>query len=403
MIKSIQIAGNARYGGATYLMLEWCRYLLNKGCRVDALCTDAVMLKELRKIPEIRVVESIYIPREIRPITDLIAFKKTFELFCREQYDVVHTYTATPSFIGRMAARMARVPVIVNHQGGWAVNPTSSLPQRIFYTPLEYLGALASTKTICVSHAEARLAKQLNTAPRYKLVTISNGIKPERFVRAAKNNSRQKMRQELGFSDSQILIGTTSRLVPGKGNEILIKALTHLKEINQKDPVTLLFAGDGIDRRKLENLANSLGLADQVRFLGFVEDIASFLAAVDYFAIATLTEGMSISLLEAMASAKPVVATSIPPNQELIHNKTTGLLVPVNSPTAMANAITRFMKNPVLAARCAMAAQQRVKNYYTLERMFDETWKLYVRLLNNKIPESVLKHRIQTSFRKTAT
>ena len=331
---------------------------------------------------------------------DLIAFKQAFSLFLKEKYDVVHTYTATPSFIGRMAARLAGVPVIVNHQGGWAVNPYSSLPERLFYTPLEYLGALASTKTICVSHAETKLARQLHTAPRNKLVTIANGINPENFIRAQEDNRRKMMRRKLGFSDTHILIGTTSRLVPGKGNETLIESLLHLKDTIKNVPLTLLFAGDGVDRNKLEKLTHSLGLTHQIRFLGFIKDIISFLAAIDYFVIGTLSEGMSVSLLEAMAAAKPVVATLIPPNQELIDNEKTGLLVPVESPTAMANAIARYIKNPDMAKRCSLTAQRRVLDYYTLDRMFNQTWKLYIRLLRLKKPGTFYDYGLHTSFEK---
>ena len=390
MIKSIQIVGNAKYGGATYLMLEWCKYLIERGCKVDVLSTDNTMVSELHKIPGVHVIDSIYIPREIKPVDDLRAFAQIISLVYQKRYDVVHTYTATPSFLGRMAACFVGVPVIVAHQGGWAVNEYSSLLEKIVFTPLEYLAVLASTKTICVSHAEAILARQLGTAPQHKLVTIVNGVNPQAFIAATENGLGEAMRRKLGISADHLLIGSTGRLAPGKGNETLIQAMASLRKLIKGVPLTLLFAGDGVEQKKLENLVHTLGLEKQVRFLGFQRDIPAFLAGIDVFVTPTLSEGLSISLLEAMVTARPIVATSILPNMELIEHKVTGLLAPVQSPEGIAQAIATFVQKPELAQHCSRAARKRVLECYTLDRMFEETWNLYIGLLKHKRPESML-------------
>ena len=389
-MKSLQIAGNARYGGATYLMIGWSKYLLEQGCEVHALCTDERMMSEFRKTPAVRIIDSIFIPREISPVTDLRAFARLMALLRREHYDVVHTYTATPSFLGRVAARLAGVPVTVNHQGGWAVNEESSLPERLIFTPLEYLATLACTRNICVSHSEMQKAKELHLAPRRKLVTIVNGMNARPFVEAAQNKAtRQTFREALKVSAEQVVIGNTGRLVPGKGNDVLIRALAHLNSLLPETPVVLALAGDGTDRERLEALIASLNLQDQVHLLGFYTDIPAFLAGIDIFVTPTFTEGMSISLLEAMAAACPIVASDIPANAELIKHEVTGLLSPVKSAEQTAHAIARLIKDPASATRWAKTAQQQVLDYYTLDRMFAETWELYQALYKGDVSAQV--------------
>jgi glycosyltransferase involved in cell wall biosynthesis len=124
-------------------------------------------------------------------------------------------------------------------------------------------------------------------------------------------------------------------------------------------------------------LIQSLNLNEQVRLIGFISDIPSFLAAIDIFASPSLWEGLSISLLEAMAAAKPIVTTSILPNAELIDHEITGLLIPPRSPEQIAQAITRFVNDNELADSCGNNARNLVLESFTLDRMFQETLDLY--------------------------
>lgn len=383
-MKSLQVVGDSKYGGATYLILEWCKYLIDQSCKVDVLSTDKTTVSELRKLSGVRVVDSILIPREIELLSDLHAFVQLLSLLRENHYDIVHTYTATPGFLGRIAARLVGTPVILHHQAAWTVTDFSSTLERLLYTPLEYLATLASTKSVSVSHAIARQASQLHIAPNNKLVTICNGIEPWPFITAAQNGVGKRFRQELGIPADHMLIGNTGRLWPQKDNETLIRAMVHLKSHVTHIPFVLLLVGDGPDRQKLEDMAYSLGLGEQVKLLGFRRDIPAILAGFDIFVNPSLREGLSISILEAMASAKPIVTTSILPNAELIEHEVTGLLVNPRSPEQVALAISRFVNEPELAQKCGETARQRVLERYTLDRMVQETWDLYISLLQEK-------------------
>jgi len=387
-MKTLQIAGNSVYGGDTYLLLGWCRYLVEKGWQVDVLATDATTITALQKIVGVRVVDSIYIPREISPLADVRALFQLLALMRSQKYQVVHTYSATPGFLGRIAARLIGVPVIVHHQISWNGGDFASLAGKIMYRPLEALATLASTRSICVSHATIDQARKHRLVPLNKLVTICNGIDPADFI-ASNSSTRESMRHELGISRETLVIGNTGRLGPQKDNQTLIRAMIHLKALLPRKPFVLMLAGDGPDQQMLEGIVHSLGITDQVRLLGFFRDIPAFLAASDIFVSPSLWEGLSISLMEAMAAAKSIVASSIPPNAELIEHEVSGLLVRPKSPEQVAEAIARFVQDPGLAQRCAKAARHRVLEHYTIDRMFRETWNLYINLLTNKRSDSI--------------
>jgi glycosyltransferase involved in cell wall biosynthesis len=381
--RTLQIVGDSKYGGAGYLLLRWCDYLVSRGWEVDVLATDPFVVAKLEEINHVCVIKDILIPREITPLQDLSAFFKLMNRMKRERYRVVHTYTAAPSFLGRIAARLSGVPVIVHHQAGWTVTDFSSPLEKLIYTSLEYIATLASTRSICVSHAIKQQAAQLHIAPLHKLVTICNGIDPQPFIAASEKRAIQ--RKTLEIPDGCLAIGSTGRLSLQKDNATLIRGAAYLRENLPSLDFRLLLAGDGPDFPQLDALRHELNLTDHVRFLGICHEIPEFLAALDVFISSTLREGMSISILEAMAAAKPIVATSIAPNVELIEDGVTGLLAPVKMPEKIAEAITRFVQEPVLAQKCALGARRRLLENYTLDRMFQETWDLYLDLLGEKV------------------
>jgi glycosyltransferase involved in cell wall biosynthesis len=181
-----------------------------------------------------------------------------------------------------------------------------------------------------------------------------------------------------------LAIGSTGRLCAQKDIATLIYGVAHLRKIQPDLKFLLLLAGHGPDLSKLRALTDELHMAEYIKFLGFLREIPNFLAALDIFISSSLKEGMSISILEAMAARKPIITTAIPPNAELIEDMVTGLLIPVKSPESVARSILKFVYKPDLAQKCAIEARAQVLKKYTINRMFHETWELYNNLLNCK-------------------
>ncbi len=387
MNSTLQIVGNSKFGGATYLIISWCKYLVEKGWAVSVLTTDKETIAALSEIQGLRIVNSVFIPREINPLQDVKIFFQLVRLLKDSNFDVVHTYTATPGFLGRVAARIAGVPVIVHHQAGWTVTDFSSFTEKIIYTPLEYIATLASTRGICVSHAIREEAEVRHLSPAKKLITICNGIEATPFITSDTVVAGEALRKELGIPPDHVIVGSTGRLAEQKDYQTFLTACKNFTDALTQTQVAIVIAGDGPCREELEHLANSLGIQDTVYFLGFVRNIPSVLALMDIYVTSTIREGLSISILEAMASAKPIVATSIGPNRELIEHEVTGLLVEPKSPEQLAHALTRFIEDPNLARDCAAAARKRMLTDYTLDRMFQETIDLYADLLAERKPQ----------------
>jgi glycosyltransferase involved in cell wall biosynthesis len=383
-MKVLQVVGDSKFGGATYLILEWCKFLLARGCEVHVLSTDKETIAELKRIRGVSVVQSIYIPRNIAPAADTLALVQLVRLIRNRRYHVVHTHTSTPGVIGRAAAWIARAPVRLHTAHGWPVCEFSGLAERVLYPPLENAAARMSTRVICVSDAALSQGRRFRLAPAKKLVVVRNGIDPVAFSKNYEGAGR-RLREELGLPPDCLLIGSTSRLAKQKDLESLVRSVPFLRKLLFGRKLVVLLAGDGPERAALEALAVKLRVNHYIRFLGFRRDIPQFLAALDVFVNTSLWEGLSISLLEAMAAERPIVTTDIEANAELIEDAATGFLVGVQAPEEIAVAIAQFARDKRLATRCAKAARRRLLAEFTLDRMFQDQWELYEDLRNKRI------------------
>ncbi len=175
-------------------------------------------------------------------------------------------------------------------------------------------------------------------------------------------------KRRLGIAAERPLIGTVGRLEPRKGTATLLAALAAVRADGRHDPA-LVVVGDGPLRSDLAVEAERLGVAPHVQFLGDRADVLGVLEALDVFVLPSRTEGMSNALLEAMAAARPVVATAVGGTPEVIAEGSSGLLVPADAPPAMAAAIARLLDDAALAARLGAAARQTVEARYGAKSM----------------------------------
>lgn len=225
-----------------------------------------------------------------------------------------------------------------------------------------------------VSVSEGALAQTPDSAPRDRLRVIRNGVIPVTSAR-----SRAEMRRELGLGDRLTAI-IVARVDGLKGHETILTALARMRE--QGTPVTVLVAGDGSERARLEATADSAGLTpDWIRFLGFRADVPDLLAAADFFLLPSVTEGLPLSLLEAMSMGLPAVATPVGGIPEVIRPGQDGLLVPVNDADALAAAMSRLCEDSRLLGALGQEARRRVIRDFSFERMTREYLSLYEQLM----------------------
>ena len=292
-------------------------------------------------------------------------------LFHALRPDVVHTrnWTCIDAILG---ARLARVPVVIQGEHGRdAVDPEGRNRNR---QRVRRLLAPLVTQFVTVSRDLARWLVEEVRIPAGKIRTICNGVDLHRFD----GRGREEARRLLGIPDGAITIGTVGRLDPVKDHVGLIHAFARLAD----DPrALLLVVGDGPIRGELDTTVASLGLTGRVRLLGELHDIHRVMAALDVFVLASLGEGISNTILEAMATGLPVVATSVGGNPELVVHGLTGLLVPPRCPETLAAALECYLGQPALAVAHGRAGRVRAEAEFSLDRVLTAYGDLYAQLL----------------------
>ena len=283
---------------------------------------------------------------------------------------ILHTHNTSPHLLGALAGSMVSVPVLVHTKHG------RNYVDRGKTVAGNRLASCLSDSIVSVSHDARQVAREVERVPASKIQVIHNGIDLARFPipngRPGPNGRRAI---------------TVARLNPIKDQHTLLKAA---RLVADADPgFRLDLVGDGELRDDLVALCNSLGLQDHVCFLGSRDDVRCQLAAADVFVLSSLSEGISLTLLEAMASGLPVVATAVGGNSEVVVDGKTGILVPPCNPERLASAIGAILASPEMARQMGCAGRRRVETEFDLSRVVARYEGLYLSLLKKKRPTAL--------------
>ncbi|MHC4123086.1 MAG: glycosyltransferase [Planctomycetota bacterium] len=302
-----------------------------------------------------------------KPGIDFSLLPRLAKILKQEKIDIVHTHNPGALIYGTLAAKLAGIPVIVNTRHGRAKRRVNGLIWNM------------NSAVIAISEdAKERLLKH-NRLNSNKLKVIYNGVETKHFRNVV--NAKTK-KQLLNIDKSRLVIGTVSRLSEEKDQLILIDSLARVSQVF--DNVVLVFVGDGPLRSKLKKHAEKTGVKNKVIFLGFRKDVAKIINTFDIFTLSSLMEGVSVSLLEAMAAGKPVVVTNVGGNPEVVVDGETGFLIPPKNPDKTAEAMIKLLKNPELAKRMGNAGRKRVEEKFSLDKMVKGYKELYDHYLNKK-------------------
>ncbi|MCR4407330.1 MAG: glycosyltransferase family 4 protein [Anaerolineae bacterium] len=328
-------------------------------------------------------VQPLIIPdlgREISLWRDVRTLGALYRLFRRWRPTIVHTHTAKAGTVGRLAARLAGVPIVIHTFHG-----------HVFHG---YFGSWKTQAFICIERGLARLSDRIVTvsegqraelagygiAPPDKIVVIPLGFELDELLHC--QSYQGALRAELGLAADTPLVGIVARLTAVKNHHLFLEAA---RLIVQAEPVTrFLIVGDGELRDELENRARELGLAERVFFLGWRSDMPRIYADLDVIALTSRNEGTPVSLIEGMAAGVPVVSTAVGGVPDIVADGVCGYLVPPDDAAGLAEAIVALLRDKKKAQAMGQAGREAARERFGMERLLSDVERLYTQLLIEK-------------------
>ena len=361
-----ELAGSAAYGGGErYLELLFDR-LDHARYRALLICPEPGPF--VRRMKE-RGVETQLV--HLAPLFNPLALWRLTRLLVRERVTILQTHGARANFYGRIAGRLAGVPVIISTVHNSLKDYEVRSLRRGLYTFLLRVTLPLVHRIICVSDANRSDLIDECPAAEARIQTVYNGVDPSAFP---SHPDRQKVREELGIVSGPVLV-MIARLTEAKGHQYLLQALPGLLETWPQ--LCCVCVGDGELRDELHRLAGELEVERACRFVGVREDIADILAAADVVVLPSLSEGFPFVLLEALAMGCPVVASRVNGVPELIDDHKTGLLVPARDPQALTAAIREVLSDPTAASKMGAAGRAVVRERFTADHMVANTTAIF--------------------------
>ena len=351
--KVLQVVWSLEVGGMERVVIHLARGLPDQGFAAELVTlagADSPMGQSLDGL--------VHWELSKRPGLDLGLARSLASLVRRTGAALLHAHNTLSLLYAVLASLMTRTPVVGTLHGANFEGPPRHRQLR------RWLSRRCASVT-CVSRDALEAARDQDRIDPRRLRLVYNGIDTDQ-VKAALGQ-REAARAELGLEPDAGVIISVGRLSHEKDYATLLAALTE-PAWGQRPPV-LLLVGDGPERGALEARAQELGLGERARFLGERDDVPRLLAASDAFTLSSLSEGVSMALLEAMAAGLPVAATRVGGTPEVVLPGQTGLLVPPQDPQALAKALGGLLSDPELARRMGSAGAARVEEHFSLAAM----------------------------------
>ena len=327
----------------------------------------------------VKVIAVPFLVRRINPVFDFVAFLFLLRLMIRERPSIVHTHTSKAGVLGRLAAKIAGVPLTVHTPHGHVFyGHFSPMVSRVFLV-IERIMAHITDCTVALTEGEKKDYIKFAVSDAESTVTIHSGVDIELF-RDAKGDI-EAIKRTLALGPKELVVGTVGWLIPVKGPMHLLRAMGR---VWRAYPDTrLVFVGKGELEGALKKEALEMGISDRVLFLGWRDDIPEVMHLIDIFVLPSLNEGMGRVLVEAMAVGRPVVASNVGGIPGLVSQGENGLLVPPGDIEALAKGIESLLSDAAKRKQFGEHGKKKADKY-SLDSMLAKIDFLYSRLLMRK-------------------
>ena len=365
---------------ARFLLLPQLRGLRDEGFEVTSISAPGPWVADL-EAEGIRHIPWHHATRSWSLGSDVRAFRELVHIFRGERFDLVHTHNPKPGVLGRVGARLAGVPAVMNTVHGLYATPEDRPAKRWAVLGLERLAARFSDMELYQSEEDLAWARRIGLVRGSKAVLLGNGTDLARFYPAAVPvQRRRELRRELGIPEDALVVGTVGRLVAEKGYRELFVAARRVRAtlpqarflvIGSPDPDK----ADAIAEHEIERARSD------VVFAGWREDVRDFYAVMDLFVLPSWREGLPRSAIEAAAMGRPMVLTDIRGCREVVREGVEGILVPPRAPGPLAAAIRSLLEDPFERKRMGAAARGRAEDRFDERRVADTVLACTRRLL----------------------
>ena len=318
----------------------------------------------LRRVPSLG--------REISPVDDLRALGELAAIAREFRPDIVHTHLAKAGTLGRLAGRVAGADVIVHTYHGTVFRGYFGRAKSRAFVQIERALSHLTTRIVAITPGQRRELIELGIGDERKVVEIPLGLDLAPFLQPLDG---AHARSRLGLAADKPVVAIVARLVPVKNVSLFLRAMLSVPS------GFALIVGDGELRSSLEAEAADLGIADRTRFVGWQSDMRAIYAAADIVALTSHNEGSPVSIIEAMAAGRPIVATAVGGVPDVVRNGVDGLLVPAGDGDALAAAINSLVADPLRRDRLGAAARTSVHPRFDASRLVAEITRLYESLV----------------------
>ena len=332
-------------------------------------------------LAEAKSIKVFALPSLVRRLSfknDLLAFISIYRLIKRIRPHIVHTHTSKAGLLGRLAAFLARVPVIIHTPHGHVFHSYYGPFMTRIFIIAERILSLMTDKITALTDRERDEHLEQGVASIEKYVIIHSGVMLQQIMNT--NIDVETGKKEFDIPQNSNVIGVVGRLVPIKGHKYLVSAAKRI--IKEFGNTVFVFVGDGYLEARLQRQAESLGVRKNIIFAGWRNDVIKILGLFDVLVLPSLNEGMGKVLIEGMALGKPIVASSVGGIIDLVKNGDNGILVPPRDSDALAEAILKLIRNKNLTQELGKNGKSKVYPEYDTFVMIRQIEDLYERLLS---------------------
>jgi glycosyltransferase involved in cell wall biosynthesis len=301
----------------------------------------------------------------------------------REKPDIVHTHAAKAGALGRLAAIFSGVPIKVHTFHGHIFDGYFSPFKAAVFLFIERFLALFTNRVITVSDAvKDEIVNKLRVTSRTKCVVVPLGLELDKFIQCSGRSGT--IRKEFDIEDEALVVGIVGRLVPIKNHKMFLDVANMVSKKVLASDVRFMIIGDGEMRPSLEEYANEIGISQHVVFTGWRKEIASAYADLDIVALTSLNEGTPVSLIEAMASAKPVIATNVGGIRDIIIHGENGLLAKSGDAKEFSDRLIELLMDGEMRMRLGSRGRESVRTKYSKERLVKDIEAVYEECLRER-------------------